>query len=716
MSRLSRLAVLLLPAALEVALATMPGHAQQEVSSRYAFADTTLLRDTLGLHFDRLFPLADSLELTPDTLRALSIRYRWTLDRMVWLSDSLRMPVDSVGVYIERERFNPLSSTAGRLTTLSYNTTYSVAQTSSSWLNAADYKLSLGSLFLQNTTNIQMDRYIAGLQTSMRQTRSSITEGGWKFSPGLSLGARADLQRFNSMDPGSTNNQGESKNEFQFSLRTRQRPTPALKSEVNLFTGLLDLSNYQQIKKGASGDLNGSVRFQSRYVTHDLTGQVTGNLARTRYPTNPENLSTNDLGNNLRGTLGVLPSLPVGLNVSYVVRRIRVETPTDSGTVQQVRTVNTSVDATLRLRLDNDRSLSVGSRLGSQDQRQGGILNSRSSRRNWDMDVSGRYLLRGWNLESRFSLANTRSEYPTKALNGGYGESLKVATINATVSRNIGKRLTFKATGNVNLNSFRYFIIGGYPNPPVNRDQYRQEYRFDVQYSMSARVNSGVALNVTRNVLVNIPAGSTAANNEASTYRAEWRWSYRMMPGLTATQNNSIGADYTHYNFLQGSDRASLGYSSVTTLDAVLSPRFTMDIRHNVQHQPSGTYTLFPDGLYYMSRTEVSDNYTLTARLSYQPFPALSLNLQPDYLASRNQAAQGGVLTPTRASRTLNFSGGASLNVPLGQKGRLTGDIQRTYRADRTINYNTGTGGFSGTSPRNELDFWNGSLQLSWQL
>lgn len=166
MSRLCRLAVLLLPAALEVALATLPGHAQQEVSSRYAFADTTLLRDTLGLHFDRLFPLADSLELTPDTLRALSIRYRCTLDRMVWLSDSLRMPVDSVGVYLERERFNPLSSTTGRLTTLSYNTTYNVAQTSSSWLNAADYKLSLGSLFIQNTTNIQMDRYIAGLQTT----------------------------------------------------------------------------------------------------------------------------------------------------------------------------------------------------------------------------------------------------------------------------------------------------------------------------------------------------------------------------------------------------------------------------------------------------------------------------------------------------------------------------------------------------------------------
>ena len=49
MIRSRRLALLLLPAALELILAVLPGHAQQAASSRYAFADTTLLRDTLGL-------------------------------------------------------------------------------------------------------------------------------------------------------------------------------------------------------------------------------------------------------------------------------------------------------------------------------------------------------------------------------------------------------------------------------------------------------------------------------------------------------------------------------------------------------------------------------------------------------------------------------------------------------------------------------------------
>ena len=72
--------------------------------------------------------------------------------------------------------------------------------------------------------------------------------------------------------------------------------------------------------------------------------------------------------------------MPVGLNLNYAIRRIRVETPADSGTTRQVRTFNSSADATLRLRQNNDRYVNVTGRYGSQDQAQGGTLNSTSSR------------------------------------------------------------------------------------------------------------------------------------------------------------------------------------------------------------------------------------------------------------------------------------------------------------------------------------------------
>jgi len=87
--------------------------------------------------------------------------------------------------------------------------------------------------------------------------------------------------------------------------------------------------------------------------------------------------------------------------------------------------------------------------------------------------------------------------------------------------------------------------------------------------------------------------------------------------------------------------------------------------------------------------------------------------LEPNYQAANRDNFQNGASAPQRKGRTLNFSGGASVNLPLGARGHLTGDIRRTYRADRSITY---TSGVPQPSPRSETDFWNGTLQLSWAL
>ena len=97
-----RLALLLLLCLIGWSAASRPVRAQTPVASKYMFSDTTLLRDTLDLHFDRLFELADSLRTSPDSLRAYSIRYLLPLDRLASLADSLRVPVDSIGAVLER--------------------------------------------------------------------------------------------------------------------------------------------------------------------------------------------------------------------------------------------------------------------------------------------------------------------------------------------------------------------------------------------------------------------------------------------------------------------------------------------------------------------------------------------------------------------------------------------------------------------------------------
>jgi hypothetical protein len=719
MTRLRRFSFLLPPLLLALSSLSRPAPAQTQ-SARYAFADTTLLRDTLGLVFVRLFPLADSLRLTPDTLRALSIRYRFTLERLVKLADSLSVPVDSVGPYLERERFSALSASGQNTSSFRYTSSYSVAQSSSSWGNGSDWNLTRRALLVHNLTNITLDRYRAGDFLSLRQTRSAITEVGWRLNPDLSVGGRADLEGFDSRDPTSIINEAETKNVFELTTRSRQKPARWMNSEMNFFSGVLDLKNSRQVKRGLSGRLNGRVRTQNEWITHETGGEISGNFARTRVPNTIFQSNTHDQSTDLHGTVGVLPQSRLSFNLNYAFKNSRIQTPGDSGKIQLVRSGNNSIDGALRLRQDNDRYASVNGRLGSTRQIQNtgdpNRLGSESTRHDRSTGAEGRYSLGVWALEGHFALTGAISEFPHRDAKGGYGESTFVRSIDGTLTRPVGEHVIAKANGQVSLSSYRYYRIGAYQTVPVNNDQYRQSYRVEALYGPSPRFNTAVALEVIRQVAINIPKASTAGNNEDRTYRAEWRWTYRLLPMLTATQRNLITADYVFYSdtlVAEASNRLSLDYSAVTALNAVLTPRLTIDLTHNSRVQPTGTYLFQNDGHEAFGKSDEGRNYTLEARVAYTPTPGFSMNLSPNYLSIRRSGTVNGVLAPQRVSNTLNVSGGVSVNLGLGQRGRLTGDIRRVFRDDRSTIYSNGV---PQPSPLSETDYWSGGLQLSWEI
>jgi hypothetical protein len=694
--------------------AASPARAQGAEGARYAFADTTLLRDTLGLRFARLFPLSDSLQVLPDTLRALSIRYLWSLERLVHLADSLGVAVDSVGPALERERFNPLASSAGTRKDFTYNSGYSVGQTQSAWRNAVDYGLQTGPIFLRNSTTVEMARYRVGTRTSLRQARSSATELGWRFSSNLSLGGRVNLERLDTRDPSSIRDFGEAKNEYQISMRSRQRPVPGLSSEFNFFSGLLDLRNASLEKRGVSGNLNSHIRYTAgKWLTHEVSGAMDGNLSRTRSPEAVAEEDTRDFSQNLRGTLSVFQSSPISLKGSFTFRHVQVESPADSGSIRRVLSDNTGGETTMRLRRDNDRYVDLTERTGVTKQATVFGARSRNTRQDDGFAASGRYLVRGWALEGHFQNGFSNSTFPTRSDSGGYGEFVHVRSLDGTLNRQLTSSLNARVSASIGLTSYRYYLIGKYPTPPVSRDQWRQSWRAEGSYSRSARFNTGVALEVSKNRLINIRSTSTGVNNDTRSYRSEWRWTYRLLPGLTATQRNTLSADYLEYPFLPENNRLTLDYGAVTTLNAVVTPRLSMNVTHNSRQNPSGNYTIYPDGLYYFGRADESKSYTLVASIAYTPSPAISFTFEPSYFAADRTGTVNAVEVPQRASRSLNFSAGANINWAVSRKGLLRGDIHRGYRADRSTTYSSGV---PQSSPRSEVDYWNGSLQLSWHI
>ena len=718
MTHLRKLSVLIVPLAFGVALATAPGRAQPGASGRFAFADTTLLRDTLGLHFDRLFPVADSLAMLPDTLRALSIRYRYTIDRLLWLSDSLGMPVDSVGGILLRERFNPLASGVRRSNSFTYNSGYTISETSDSWSNGADYNLIYGSVFLRNNTLITIDTYRSKTRTSYQETRGSETETGWKFSPNFSAGARANISRFDNNSQGSVLNESETKGEYQLSLRSRQQEARGISSELNYFAGLLDVNNVSLEKRGLLSDLNGRLRVtRGSWLTHDLQGQINGNFAKSTAPDTIARVNTKDRSRNLRGTLGLLPSAPASVNIGYNYRDVRVENPAPKDSlirgiaVQQVNTKDRGVDMSLRLRRDNDRYINVSERLSSREQASSVSLTAQNKRNDEQFSTTGRWFVRPITLDGSFNIGDTDSRYPRRSVSGGYVENAFTRSVDGTLTWPLTRRLVMKLNGNVNLSSYRYTVIDSF-NPPVPRDFYRQTWSTNALYNPSQRFNTNLGLEVGRSQYVNIPATSAASNNEVRTYRADWRWTFRLTEGLTATQRNQLTADYSYFH-IETNNRLSLDYSTYTTLNAVLTPRLTIDVNHTARYQPSGNYIRFEDGLYYLTRSDETHTYSLDARVSYAPGPGVSINVRPQYYATDRDGTVEGESVPQRKGRTLSFLGGASLNIPVGARGKLSGDINRSFRSDQTTAY---TLGVPKTSPVAEQDYWVGSLQFTWDL
>ncbi|HKQ56635.1 MAG TPA: hypothetical protein VJY35_02095 [Candidatus Eisenbacteria bacterium] len=714
MARLRRLGFLLVPVALGIISAALPGRAQEGSSSRFAFSDTTLLRDTLNLTFTRLFPLADSLQLPPDTLRALSIRYLWSLERMIQLADSLGMPVDSVGPVLMRERFNPLAAGAATRNDFSYNSSYTIAQTQSAWRNAADYSFRTGPVFVQNSTTVQMDRYRAGRTTSLRQTRGSATEIGWRFSPDFSVGGRVNLERFDSLDPASTSNIGETKNEYQMSVRSRPKLLKGMTSSINMFAGMLDLQNASLEKRGLSGNLNGRIRFAAgNWLSQEVNGTVDGNLSRTRVPTDPETQNTRDYSQNIRGILNLFQSSWISLKGNFNYRHVQVETPDDSTSIRRVLSDGSGADATVRLRMDNDRYIDLSERVGVTKQATVLGARSRTTRRDDSFNATGRYLLWGWALDGRFSHGFGNSAFPTRSDSGGYSEFLHQRSLDGVLSKQLTRRVLGQFSAAISLSSFRYAVIGKYPTLPVSRDQLRQSWRAKMNYAHSQRFGTSLSMDVGRNRLINIPAASAGTNSNTRSYRSEWSWTYQLLPGLTATQINTISADYLSYPFLPDNNRLTLDYNAVTTMNAVITPRLNVSLTHNARQTPGGNYTAYPDGLYYFSRAEESTSYSLRASINYAPSEAITFSFRPSYFTTDRSGAVNAVQVPQRASRTLDFSGGSSINWNIAKKGSLRGDISRTYRADRTTTYSSGVPNFS---PRSEIDYWNGSLQLSWHL
>jgi hypothetical protein len=759
MSLFRRLVPLLLLAAAAWSYATSPARAQTP-SARFAFADTTLLRDTLDISFERLFPLADSLRVTPDSLRAFAIRYQMPLERLVFLADSLGMPVDSVGPVLAREQFNPLARRAEHQTTFGYTTTYGVTRQSTSWGNNVSYDLVRGPVLLRNVTTVRIDRIPEGTRINFYRTKTANTEGGWKLGPDVALGTRINLQRTETFRLGSQRT--TSQNDYQASMRSKHDFGPNRSVSLNLFGGPFSepknsLSNAS--KSGLGTNADGRIEYApGGWYGFDINGNATLRRGHAAVPGRVR-FDTRDVKWGTDGTFNLFPESPATVRVTTSLSHDQTERPTSftritpipgstaSDTVKvddliQEPSGNATIQTAVQLlggalgSLQLTGNLGRTTRLLATEEKQG-ITFDRQISHQKDINVDGQLSLKGWSLDGHFTNSIPDDEGPRRSIvnvtrtNGSidavtvdYRErgTTQTRSLNGKVTRRITPALNFQARGDVGLTSYRYAITdsaylgltsGERVATSDPHDDYRQTLKLETTYAASSYLSSTIGLEVGRVLTVYLRSDRSGSNREDRLYRTEWLWTYRLFSGLTANQRNQLNATYSRSVYSPSTNRLNMSFATITTLNARVSPRLTIDLTHNSIYSPNGGYTRALDGLEYFNVSDATRDYTLTGRIAYAPVPAFQLNLTPNYQASYRDDRSGGGNTPTQRRRQLSLAGGANLNLRVGNVGRLTGNITRNLDALRVVTY---TAGRAQPQPRSQSDYWSGQLQFAWGL
>jgi len=201
------------------------------------------------------------------------------------------------------------------------------------------------------------------------------------------------------------------------------------------------------------------------------------------------------------------------------------------------------------------------------------------------------------------------------------------------------------------------------------------------------------------------------SNYVARTFRVDWNWTFRLLRYLTATQRNSVLANYSDYPFNGLNNRLSLDYTTTTTLNAVLSPRLTLELTHFAEAQQGGNYLLQADRLYSFLPADDNKNYQIGTRLTWTPVTGVSLSIEPRYRSNLRFGTTNGVAVRQRDNNNLTFFGSANLNLQIGKRGRLTGTVGRSYQDDLTDIFGT-----NGSSVKTQFDNWTSNLQFTWHL
>jgi hypothetical protein len=277
-------------------------------------------------------------------------------------------------------------------------------------------------------------------------------------------------------------------------------------------------------------------------------------------------------------------------------------------------------------------------------------------------------LLRGTEATTEASWEKSRNTFQTATT--GYGN--QVTTLRQILRRPLGPRLAAVTTGEASINRMMY----------DDKKQDRDDLRFLLDGALQYRPRSGFDCRLTgqwrTQQTVYIPAANSRNSVTAKSYAMGAELGLQVTPLVKVTQSYKMTADYSFYDFNEGSNVLSRTTEVRTGLQSTLGSKAKLGVDHSFRFKDSGLYVRDTPGaprLYAKASGETIQILALTTRYDFSPEFALRASQRMEVRELR----QRGNSTPSPVrTKTLGFTGGLDLNHRFSKDFSVNARVEKT--------------------------------------
>ncbi len=577
-----------------------------------------------------------------------------------------------------------LARRSGRRFAPAYTSKYDINRNTDSWTQTLNFSTWSGAMDLTNATTISIGKDKT-LDRDRRNNTNNLTLG-YQFPNGIKASGTLGIIRNSTVDAGRTDTQQNSENVNVGVQYARPLPggiaatfragagtthdvwvDPATSDRTSLGPHADASANFTA-KRLADWSLNTSVR----------TSRLQSTESTTNTTTSDHNLSGNIA---LNATFNVRGFDPWRVTVGNQLQRTQYPFREGSIVLQETND-NVSRDVTLATGMTPRPRLKLGGSISYRNNDINREFDTERSQQSIDRALRGTlaYAFRdSTRVDFRGETSRARSLYDDVNrifLNGTTFNS----SMGGAVRRPLGRRAAFDAAGSYALQSFQF------DDTVLNtddRDILRGDLAAKVDYSPTKKIVTFLRFSFQHNQTVFIDASKSGTNQTQQVYSILPSFEYRFNPRVSFREEASAIANATYFDFNEDNNRLSRTTELRSTIDAMVMPRLTVNLRHSLRFLQDGSYRRADDGVRRFGKARDDRSRDITFRADYRVIQGVSVNFRQNKRVSdiTTFQQQGTQLRETTVSNDFTeIEMGCQVNRTL-RMGATVGANVRRYQS-----------------------------------